>query len=351
MRAYLHLKSLRKTSSLLGVSKSTVQRWANECPIVQRRRAARKVTVDAVKLISDTISTHPFYTPAVITDTILKELKLRLSASTVRVWMKRGGFSRKKAFRVVASPSLEEARRKFATDYAALYDVDRVVSVDESSFYFDMAPSFGYCSRSKRLKIPARAGGRVRWSLIMAVTNQRVVGWKLVKGSIDSVIFADFMQNLETDERDVVLLDNASIHGTGISIDAMLSRGLTPCFLPPYTPEFQPIEHCFSVLKQSYRLTTPSETAVVLPERLDDVVSRLCTCLPKLSPTTLTNQFDACWQRSSEYASKVPDMELASGQTSGYACGQAGWRAGRRAGGRAGRRAGGASGRRGQVTI
>jgi hypothetical protein len=34
--------------------------------------------------------------------------------------MKRGGFSRKKAFRVVASPSLEAAKIKFAIDYAAL---------------------------------------------------------------------------------------------------------------------------------------------------------------------------------------------------------------------------------------
>ena len=318
VNAYLRLRSLRKTSALLGVSKSTLQRWANECPIVHRRRNARKVTSEVTNLISDTISKHPFYTPAVIATTILKELKLRISASTVRVWMKRGGFSRKKAFRVVASPSLEAARIKFAADYAAMYDADRVVSVDESSFYFDMAPSFGYCSRSKRLRIPARAGGRVRWSLIMAVTNQRVVGWKLVKGSINSGIFADFMQNLEMDERDVVLLDNASIHKTGVSMDTMVYRGLTPCFLPPYTPEFQPIEHCFSVLKQSYRLTNPSETAVVFSDKLDDVVSRLETCLPKLSPTTLKNQFDACWKRAAEYASKGRDMEIA-----GWSGGQA----------------------------
>ena len=36
-----------------------------------------------------------------------------------------------------------------------LIDPERIVSIDESSFYFDMIPSRGYCHRSSRLSIPA----------------------------------------------------------------------------------------------------------------------------------------------------------------------------------------------------
>ena len=101
----------------------------------------------------------------------------------------------------------------------------------------------------------------MRCSLLMAVTNDQVVGWRLVPGSINSIIFADFMSSLDTKERDVILLDNASIHKTHSVLDTMISRGLTPCFLPPYTPEFQPIEHCFSVIKNAFRRLPVTQSA------------------------------------------------------------------------------------------
>jgi len=59
---------------------------------------------------------------------------------------------------------------------------------------------------------------------------------RYIKGAVNSVLFAEFMQTLDTDQRDVVLLDNLSSHGTTLVLDTMAERGLTPCFLPPYTP-------------------------------------------------------------------------------------------------------------------
>jgi hypothetical protein len=164
----------------------------------------------------------------------------------------------------VCTADVHDKRLAFAVDYSAVYDPARVVSIDESSFYFDMKPAHGYCHRSRRLRVPSRPGGRTRWSLLMAVSNERVVGWRLEKGSINGAIFADFMSTLDTDDRDVVLMDNASIHKTSLVMDTIIGRGLTPCFLPPYTPDFQPIEHCFSVLKNR-RL--PATAADVHPYR------------------------------------------------------------------------------------
>jgi len=302
VRAYLRMRSLRKTSSLLGISKSSIQRWVSGCPIIQRERQARKVTESAVQLISDIVKSNPFDTPAAISEKLQNALKLHVSSSTIRFWMKRSGITRKKAFRVVQHDDLVVSRTSFAKEFISFIDPERVVSVDESSIYFDMKPDFGYCHRSKRLNIPARRGGRVRWSLIMAVTDKRVVGWKLVQGAVNSSAFADFMLGLQTDERDVILLDNASTHKTTIAIDAMLSRGMTPYFLPPYTPEFQPIEHCFSVLKGAFKRTSPSGTAKTASEMLGDVAQRLEGCMTRLTSEVLTNQFGACRRRALSFA-------------------------------------------------
>ena len=78
-----------------------------------------------------------------------------------------------------------------------------------------------------------------------------------------------------------------------------------------------------------------------------------CTVLrqPKLSPTTLKNQFDACWKRAAEYASKGRDMEIAgwSGGAGGGGADGAGGaggacRCGAGGGGAGGGGAGGAGG-------
>jgi hypothetical protein len=134
----------------------------------------------------------------------------------------------------------------------------------------------------------------------MAVTNERVVGWHLVKGSINSSIFEDFMLNIVTDQRDVILLDNASIHKTSRVLDVMLSRGFTPCFLPPYSPEFQPIENAFSVLKTTYRRMRENECSSV-GEQEANVKLRLQQSMQSLDSEVLDQLFMSCWNKSTEY--------------------------------------------------
>ena len=198
VRTYMVLRSLRKTSRLLGASKSTIQRWIRHNPILRKQRSARKVTAEAVKRIVDVLASNPFDTPASIASRIRDELGLCLSNSSVRFWIRRSGMSRKKASRPVHTTEVHDKRVAFAANYSAVYDPDRVVSIDESSFYFDMKPSYGYCHRSRRLRVSSRPGGRVRWSLLMAVSNERVIGWRLEKGSINSDIFAEFMSTLNS---------------------------------------------------------------------------------------------------------------------------------------------------------
>jgi len=185
VRAYMRLKSLRKTACLLGVSKSTINRWVACNPVSRRRREAQKATHAAIKRILEVLETNPFETPQAISKILRTELGITLGTSTVRFWMKRNGMSRKKSSRLVSNDRIQELRIAYSTNMASIYDPERVVSIDESSFYFDMKPERGYCNRSKRLVVPARPGGRMRWSLLMAVSNNSVVGWKLIKGSVN----------------------------------------------------------------------------------------------------------------------------------------------------------------------
>ena len=294
LRAWQRWGSCRKVGNLLGIGKSTVNRWVKGSFIHRRKHAVRKVTDDVLVAILRNIEKHPFDTPAKIASNIKHQLGVALSGSCVRFWMRRSQITRKKAGRMVTRAGLEDERRSFGRDWMQVVDPERVVSIDESSFYFDMKPSYGYCSSSRRLRVAATPGGRTRWSLLMAVTNERVIGWKLIKGSVDNRAFAVFVGSLQTDQRDVLLLDNASIHKTALVERVIDECGLTPLYLPPYTPEFQPIEHCFCVLKTAYRATQPHGEK---PSE-EDVARRLESCLESLTSQALPNMFRACWDRA-----------------------------------------------------
>jgi len=70
VKAYLKLKSVRKTASITGVSKSSVSRWVHKSPLVRRVRCATKVTNEAILRIESILSTNPFETPAKIAEQI-----------------------------------------------------------------------------------------------------------------------------------------------------------------------------------------------------------------------------------------------------------------------------------------
>jgi len=155
MIAYRKLKSLRKTSELVGVSKSTISRWTNSCPSIQNSREARKVTAQCLDAIKNIIQENPFTSPDLISKQIKQSIGVSLSSSCVRFWMKRVGFSRKKAHRYVHKDGNSDIKISFAKSFSSQVDPSRVVSIDESSFYFDMKPAFGYSYKSTRLRVKA----------------------------------------------------------------------------------------------------------------------------------------------------------------------------------------------------
>jgi transposase len=270
-------------------------------PITCKQVEARKVNKQVQRLIETILENNPFETPQTISSFIKNELGILLGKTTVRYWMKRLGITRKKTSRFVSTSNIDEERLKFARDYSSLCHPNRVISIDESSFYFDMKPSYGYCKRSKRLRVPARPGGRTRFSLLLAVSNEQIIGWKLVKGSIDSIIFSQFIEVLDLKGRDTVLLDNASIHTCKLSQETMFVKGLTPWFLPAYTPEFQPIEHTFSTIKHYYRKLSSLKSYESDTTRF--VFSHVKDAISLISAETLQNQFRICWERAANLIS------------------------------------------------
>lgn len=91
-------------------------------------------------------------------------------------------------------------------------------------------------------------------SLLLAIFNVRgVIAHTVVNGSFRASGFADFLRRLPVarQQSTPVILDNVACHKSAVARAAALEAGLRLVFIPPYSPDFNPVENAFSVLKQA----------------------------------------------------------------------------------------------------
>ena len=95
---------------------------------------------------------------------------------------------------------------------------------------------------------------RVTSTSVLACASA-VDGWvarTTIKGGVNRQIFSDFILSLDLPKGSVILLDNASIHKGEIIYDAFKQKEFNPLYVPPYSPWYNPIEKCFSIVKHLF---------------------------------------------------------------------------------------------------
>ncbi len=78
----------------------------------------------------------------------------------------------------------------------------------------------------------------------------------VIKGAMDGPAFATYVENVLVPELapgTVVILDNLATHKNAAATKAMRDAGCWFLFLPPYSPDLNPIEMAFSKLKAHLR--------------------------------------------------------------------------------------------------
>lgn len=85
---------------------------------------------------------------------------------------------------------------------------------------------------------------------------------------------------------DIVIADNLSSHKVAGVRDAIEATGATLRYLPPYSPDLNPIEHLFSKLKALLKKAAHRTVEALWKE--------IGTLLKAFSPTECSNYFSAC---------------------------------------------------------
>lgn len=136
----------------------------------------------------------------------------------------------------------------------------RLVFVDESGANTQMTRRYGRSPVGQRLICPVPHGHYQTTTLIAAVRLQGPQAPWLFGGPMDGELFLAWVKQglvpcLQRD--DVVILDNLATHKVSGVQEAIAVAGARLEYLPPYSPDFNPIENLWSKVKQAIKSREP----------------------------------------------------------------------------------------------
>ncbi len=151
----------------------------------------------------------------------------------------------------------EEEKRGLWRWLASRFDAGRLVFIDESGFSISMMRLRSRAPKGKRAygKVPRNRGKNQ--TLIASMTLGGGMGEAAcIKGATDAVVFETYVEKFlapSLNEGQVVVLDGLGAHRTRKVRDLIEGRGCDLLFLPPYSPDLNPIEEAFSKIKNIVR--------------------------------------------------------------------------------------------------
>ena len=181
------------------------------------------------------------------------------------------------------------SRRQAWFDGQLDLDPERLVFIDETWASTNMARTHGRALRGQRLRAPVPFGHWKTTTFVGALRRSGLVAPMVLDGPINRDAFEAYVEQIlipDLGPGDVVMMDNLSSH-KGPRVRALIeAAGATVRFLPPYSPDFNPIEKAFSKLKAMLRKAAERTVAALWAAigRLTDL----------FTPAECDNYFAAC---------------------------------------------------------
>jgi transposase len=135
-------------------------------------------------------------------------------------------------------------------------DIKRLVFIDETWTKTNMTPLYGRAEIGKRVIDYVSHGHWKTTTFLAALRHDGLTAPLVVDGAINGELFLEYVkQQLVPTLRkgDIVVMDNLSSHKVAGVKEAIESVGAGVLYLPPYSPDFNPIELVFSKLKTMVR--------------------------------------------------------------------------------------------------
>jgi transposase len=174
---------------------------------------------------------------------------------------------------LAASEQDPEARAAWWQE-VTLLDPDKLVFIDEAGSHTAMTRTHARAPKGQRAygSVPRNRGGNL--TLLAALSNRRIQAEWLIEGSVDGAVFVTWVEHVllpTLTPGQIVVMDNLRAHYRKEVRAFIEARGCNLLYLPPYSPDFSPIELAFSKIKGRLK-----SLAARTKQALADAVARAC---------------------------------------------------------------------------
>jgi transposase len=152
-------------------------------------------------------------------------------------------------------PDVEAKRSAFLLTQAKL-DPTRLRFLDESGFRLGSPPHYGWAPIGQKSPGKSTQGDWTTMTMIGAIGLDGIGGFMSIDAATDAEVFRAFVRHeLAQHLRpgDIVVMDNLNAHRDAESLRIIRGAGADVLYLPPYSPEYNPIEKAWSKIKEVLR--------------------------------------------------------------------------------------------------
>ncbi|MEE8578389.1 MAG: IS630 family transposase [Hyphomicrobium sp.] len=289
--------SRRSAARRFGVAASTaikwVDRWRQTGDIGARPqggdRRSHRIEAHAEEVLA-LIDEMPDITLGEIADHLDEAHGLTVAQSTVwRLLDRRGMTFKKKTAHASEQQRVDVLRRRRVWfDTQPILEPVRLVFIDETGASTKMARRYGRAPRGERCRAPVPHGHWKTTTFVGALRLKGMTAPMVLDGAMHGAAFLAYVEQVlvpTLTPGDIVIMDNLPAHKSLAVRHAIEAAGAELRFLPPYSPDFNPIEMAFSKLKAFLKKTAA--------RTIDDLWDAIAQGIDTFTPTECENYFAA----------------------------------------------------------
>ena len=129
----------------------------------------------------------------------------------------------------------------------------KIIYLDESGIDECLYNKYARAKRGKKIYGEVSGKRYARRSIIAALLGKKILAPLVFEGYTDTNIFNQWLEECLIPEMPpgcIVVMDNASFHKSKKTVQLIESANCKPIFLPPYSPDLNPIENWWAIIKR-----------------------------------------------------------------------------------------------------
>jgi transposase len=169
------------------------------------------------------------------------------------------------------------------------FDPAKLVFIDETGASTNLARKGGRCRRGQRLRVGVPHGHYKTVTLVAALRLRGLTAPKVYDRPVNAALFEEWVEKCLVPtlaEGDIAVMDNLPAHKGPRAEQLIKAAGAELLYLPPYSPDMNPIEKAYSKLKAFLRKIAERTVA--------GLMTALDACADIFKPVECENYFAAC---------------------------------------------------------